>query len=197
VTTLNSLLRCDPIDLGAVAQHLDGLDHDERVRQVRSVPGGLQKRLFAAADGWRSLDMQYFVPDETPDRTFVRHYGKNSLPLFSHFEKRFARPEPGSPVMWGFNHGPMMGIVGPGHFVLRTGPSELELHVDYYSHPPDRIEGAPKLARNDKGISALVYGHMVDVLRGVSDHVSIGRAVKKGADTPNYFLLCRQDPLPS
>ena len=35
-------------------------------------------------------------------------------------------------------------------------------------------------------------GWLDDVLRGVSEHVSIGRAVKHGKDTPNYFLLCRE-----
>ena len=75
---------------------------------------------------------------------------------------------------------------------MRTGPEPGELHVDYYSTPPEALEGAPKLAPNDRGVSAAVYGHMIDVLRGVSQHVSIGRAVKKGKDTPNYFLLCRE-----
>jgi len=191
MSSFADLLRCDPIDLDAVAEHLDALPHAERVKQVREVSGGLQRKLFAAAEGFRRLDFTDYVPEATADRTFVRHYGKNSLPAFSNFEKRFARPSPGSPVMWGFNHSPMMGLVGPGHFVLRSGPGPREMHVDYYSHPPERLDGAPPLKRNDKGISTLVYGHMIDVLRGVSDHVSIGRAVKNGAETPNYFLLCR------
>ncbi len=192
MSSLSALLSCDPIDLDAVAAHLDGLSHDERVKQVRAVPGGLQKKLFAAAEGYGELDPTYYVPEETPDRTFVRHYGKNSLPLFSIFEKRFARPEPGSKVMWGFNWGPMMGIVGPGHFVLRSGPGAGEMHVDYYSIPTERLDGAPKLKKNTSGISNFVYGNMIDVVRRVSDHVTIGRAIKKGAETPNYFLLCRE-----
>lgn len=190
--TFADLLRCDPIDMDAVSAHLNALSHAERVQQVRSVSGGLQKRLFAAAQGFRDLDHEYYVPEATADGTFVRHYGKNSLPLFSIFEKRFARPEADSPVMWGYNHSSMMPLVGPGHFVLRSGPGAGEMHVDYYSTPPERLDGAPKLKANDSGISTLVYGHMIDVMRGVSDHVSIGRAVKKGAETPNYFLLCRE-----
>ncbi len=192
MSTFADLLKCDPIDLGAVAAHLDALPHEERVKQVRQVNGGLQKKLYAAALGSRELDMEYYVPKATSDRTFVRHYGKNSLPAFSHFEKRFARPSADSEVMWGFNHSSMMPVVGPGHFVLRTGPGEGEMHVDYYSVPPERIDGAPKLKSNTAGISALVYGHMIDVMRGVSDHVSIGRAIKNGAETGNYFLLCRE-----
>jgi hypothetical protein len=192
MTTFRSLLAADPIDLGAVTSHLDALSSTERVAQVRAVPGKLQSRLFAAAHDHRSLSFSDFVPADKPEREFVRHYGKNSLPLFSHFEKRFARPEPGSPVLWGFNHGPLMGVIGPGHFVMRTGPEPTELHVDYYSTPPERLDGAPPLAPNDKGISTAIYGNMIDVLRGVSEHVTIGRALKHGKETPNYFLLCRE-----
>jgi len=189
---LTDLLAADPIDLAAVSTHLDSLDSPERVTQVREVPGSQQKRLFASARGWRALSQEYYVPSDHPTRKFVRHLGKNSLPVFSHFEKRFARPEADSRVLWGYNHGPVMGLVGPGHFVMRDGPEEGEVHVDYYSLPAESIDGAPPLKANDSGISTLVYGNMIDVLRGVSEHVSIGRAIKHGKDTPNYFLLCRE-----
>ena len=192
MTSFRALLQAQPIDLDGIASHLDALSHEERVEQVRAVPGKLQGRLFAAARGYRGLDFDSFVPQDKEDRTFVRHYGKNSLPVFSVFEKRFARPKKSSPVLWGYNFGSLNPVIGPGHFVMRTGPEEGELHVDYYSIPPERLEGAPALAPNDKGVSTLIYGHMIDVLRGVSEHVTIGRAVKKGRDTPNYFLLCRE-----
>jgi hypothetical protein len=192
MATFKNLLQASDVDMNALSSHLDGLNHDDRVRQVRQVPGKLQGKLYDAADGHGELDHDYFVPGELPDGQFVRHYGKNSLPAFSIFEKRFARPHADSPVMWGYNHSSMMPLVGPGHFVLRTGPQFGEMHVDYYSVPPQRLDGAPPLARNDRGISTLVYGHMIDVLRRVSFHVTIGRAVKKGKQTPNYFLLCRE-----
>jgi hypothetical protein len=66
------------------------------------------------------------------------------------------------------------------------------MHVDYYSIPEEQLEGAPALKENTAGLQTLVYGNMIDVLRRVSAHVSIGRAVKKGKDTGNYFLLCRE-----
>jgi hypothetical protein len=190
---LTDLLASTPIDLHAVTAHLDGLDPEQRIDEVRQVPGSQQKRLFAASKGWRVLDFAYYVPTEKPERQFVRHLGKNSLPVFSHFEKRFARPTHESKVLWGFNHGPTMALIGPGHFIMREGPGEGELHVDYYSLPSERLDGAPPLKANDKGISNLVYGNMIDVLRGVSEHVSVGRAIKHGKETPNYFLLCREE----
>ena len=189
---LTELLASDPIDLSLVATHLDGLGAEQRVTEVREVPGSQQKRLFAAAADGRALSFEDYVPSDTAERKFVRHLGKNSLPVFSHFEKRFARPELGAKVLWGFNHGPTMALIGPGHFVMRDGPGEGELHVDYYSIPSERLDDAPPLKANDKGISTLVYGNMIDVLRGVSAHVSVGRAIKHGKDTNNYFLLCRE-----
>ncbi|MEE2830008.1 MAG: hypothetical protein VX498_12530 [Myxococcota bacterium] len=193
MTSFHDLLRQQELDLPEITRHLDSLGSEERIRQVRDIPGKLQAPLFDAVRGYRALDLPAFVPTDCPDRQFVRHYGKNSLPLFSIFEKRFARPGPASPVLWGFNHGALMGIIGPGHFVMRSGPLPGELHVDYYSIPSEQLEGAPNLVENDVGISTLVYGNMIDVLRGVSEHVTIGRAVKKGKDTPNYFLLCREE----
>jgi len=192
MATFRDLLAADPIDFDAVEAHLNGLGHDARVAEVRAVPGKLQRKLFAGATGRGKLVPTYFVPESVGDRQWVRHEGKNSLPLFSHFAKVFTRPAPGD-ELWGYNDSPVGGLVGPGHYILRDGPGEDEMHVDYYSVPPERVDGAPPLAPNDKGISTLVYGNMTDVLRRVSDHVTIGRAVKKGKETENYFLLCRED----
>ena len=38
-----------------------------------------------------------------------------------------------------------------------------------------------------------VFAKMIDYLRKVSKHVTIGRAYKHGEETPNYFLLSRAD----
>jgi hypothetical protein len=193
MATFKELLKTDPINIEAVSAHLDALDHDVRVQEIYAIGGGQQKRLFAAAEGQPKLGLDYFVPADKPAKTFVRHYGKNSLPAFSRFEKRFARPEEKPDQMWGFNFGPAMGLVGPGHFVLRDGSERHpEMHVDYYSLPEESFEGAPPLKENTAGISTLVYGNMIDVLRRVSEHVTIGRAIKKGKETGNYFLLCRE-----
>jgi hypothetical protein len=189
--TFHELLQAPSIDLDAVARHLDGLTHEQRVREVRQVGGRAQARLYAACGGRGGLDLDYFVPPHVPDGTIVRHFGKNSLPLFSSFEKPMARPSNGDRVLWGWNVSPVEALVGPGHFVTRVGPEPGEMYVDYYSVPPERLDGAPALKPNDAGISNIVYGNMIDVMRRVSAHVSIGRAIKKGKETGNYFLLCR------
>jgi hypothetical protein len=54
-------------------------------------------------------------------------------------------------------------------------------------------EGWPVIKPNEAGISRLVYAYMQDYLRRVSDHITIGRAYRKGKESPNYFTLCRWD----
>jgi hypothetical protein len=65
--------------------------------------------------------------------------------------------------------------------------------VDYCSLPPERPHGWPPIRSNERGLSRLVYGFLLDTLRGVSDHVTIGSAARKGRDLGSWFALCRED----
>jgi hypothetical protein len=125
----------------------------------------------------------------------VRHFGKNSLPLFTHFEKRFARPRDGASELWGYNHNSafLTAITGPGHYVTTLGDRAGEVNIDYYRVPPEQLPGMPPLASNTAFPSIFIYGNMVDVMRGISRHVTVGRAVRKGKESGNYFLLCREE----
>jgi hypothetical protein len=38
-----------------------------------------------------------------------------------------------------------------------------------------------------------VYGFLVDTLRAVSEHVTIGSAARKGKDMGSWFILCREE----
>ena len=60
--------------------------------------------------------------------------------------------------------------------------------------PGEKPGAWPPIKKNESGLGKIVYGGMVDVMRGISSHVSIGRAFRDGKFTENYFLLCRQDP---
>ena len=85
-------------------------------------------------------------------------------------------------------------VIGPGCFVAHHFADRDEVGVDYYQVPPDDAvlpDGWPRPVPNEKGLQMLVYAKMIDYLRKVSDHVTIGRAVKNGKETGNYFLLCR------
>ena len=116
-------------------------------------------------------------------------------PPHKNFEKRFCRPEDDSdPVLWGYNEGSSRPLVGPGYFICRStaGDSRGDVVVDYYQVPPSRPATWPPIERNEDGVSRMVYGHMQDFLRRVSDHVTIGRAYKHDRETPNCFTLCRE-----
>ena len=191
---LQELLSTKPIDMDAVSAHLDAMPHEERVAEVRSIGLRLQRDLFNAADGWATIDLEHFIPQKVPNKHFVKHYGKNSLPLFTHFEKHFARPVDDAKEGWGFNESGdfVKTVVGPGWFITRKGDKAGEVDIDYYRIPGRQLDGAPALKPNNSGLSYFVYGNMVDVMRKVSDHVSVGNAVKNGGRTDNYFLLTRE-----
>ncbi|MFN3198177.1 MAG: hypothetical protein ACE366_07135 [Bradymonadia bacterium] len=180
----------------AMAELLDGLDHDGRVQAIRAVGGKSQKALWQRAEG-HVAQMHDIVPPDVPPLTPVRHFGKNSLPLFSHFEKRFCRPAEDADVWWGYNHQPNAWITGPGYFFCKASEAAERgaVVVDYHHVPPAGAplpEGWPAPKPNDKGLSRPVYGFMEDYLRRVSAHVTIGRAWRHGKATGNYFILCRE-----
>jgi hypothetical protein len=180
-----------------IARVLDDMTHAERVRAIRAAGRAEQKRLYEAVAGFRALGLADAVPASVSAMTEVRHHGKNTLPAFTHFEKRFCRPtdaDPVSPaVLWGYNEGSARFLTGPGYFVLRPDVERGELLVDYWQVPPAHPAAWPPIRPNDRGLSQFVYGFMIDTLRGVSQHVTIGSAARKGKDLGSWFLLCRED----
>ena len=64
--------------------------------------------------------------------------------------------------------------------------------IDYTDVPAGHPEGWPEVRRNEIGLSQFVYGHMIDTLRRVSEHVTIGSAARKGRDLGSWFILARQ-----
>src|SRR5205085_4958369 len=119
-------------------------------------PGKLQARLFEAAAKAEPLKVDDMVPAGTPAMKTVRHYGRNSLPLFTRFEKRFCRPGAGDGKLFGYNHQTMAWITGPGCYVAYEGPGG-EVLVDYRELPDQVPEGWPKVKPNDKGLGKLVW----------------------------------------
>jgi len=185
-----------PIRMKEVAALLDGLAHDERVTWVRSAGRSEQRRLWEAAAGFLPLSLQDLVPAARKDGETVRHFGKNTLPAFTHFEKRFCRPageDPRSPrVLHGFNFQSLAWLTGPGYYVARQDPALPEVLIDYREVPREAPPGWPAL-RGNEGIPArFVYGFMVDRLRRVSEHVTIGSAARNGRDLGSWFLLTRE-----
>lgn len=189
-------LRAGSLAMESLSAWLDGLSHDERVHAIRGVGRAEQRTLYRAAEGFRPLGLAQLVPPDRGALSPVRHFGRNTLPAFTHFEKRFTRPEGEAPeapkVLWGYNHQSLAPLTGPGWFVARADPERGEVRIDYREVPPRTPPGWPEVRSNEGGISRFVYGFMVDTLRGVSQHVSIGSAARKGRDLGSWFLLCRE-----
>lgn len=197
--TPRDILGLGPIDIVDVAARLDALREDQRVAFVRALSKGDMIRLWDACEG-RVVKGADFVPAQVAARTEVIHKGKNSLPLFSEFEKRFARG-PGDNVVLGYNYNTFnWTTAGPGYFVghveasAKASDQQGVFGLDYYEVPADRDHlpaGWPTIRKNEFGLQCLIYSKMVDYMRGVSDGVTIGRAWKHGKRTSNYFVLAR------
>jgi hypothetical protein len=177
-----------------VAAYLDGLSATDRMNAVRSCGGPkIQRRLYELAAGAPPVTVDQLVPpDHAPLREVVYH-GKNSLPAFTLFQKRFCRPTPdtASDTLWGYNHTNIAWIVGPGYFLFHPIDGGAPA-IDYRFVPPAHPAGWPDVRPNDRGASFFVYRNMVDYLRRVSQHVLIGSATRDGKELGNYFLLCRE-----
>jgi hypothetical protein len=191
-----ALLREDPVKPAEVAAFLDGLAPDERVAAIRGAGRGAQRRLYAAVEGHGTVRLADLVPPSRAPLETVRHFGRNTLPLFTHFEKRFCRP-PGQDAaapaeLWGFNFQRLQPVTGPGYFVAREDAPRGEVLIDYTRVPATAPPGWPAPRRNEAGPSRFVYGFMVDRLRRVSEHVTIGSAARHGREMGSWFLLCRE-----
>ena len=180
----------------ALARFLDECSHEERVQVIRSLGRSQQRSLWEAVDGFAPVRLSELVPASTPELSQVRHYGKNTLPAFTHFEKRFCRL-PGVDAenpdrLAGFNFQTMAPVTGPGYFVALPSPDRDEVLVDYRVLPEAHPADWPQVRSNEKGLSRYVYGFMVDTLRRVSQHVTVGSAARKGKDMGSWFVLCQE-----
>jgi hypothetical protein len=193
---LDGLLRTGSFDIEDVGRRLDQLHPAARLTAVRSLGGRAQAELFDAAKGVRKLRLEDLVPFKTLALQEVVHEGKNSLLAFTHFAKVFCRPKHGEArELWGYNRNSKLveRAVGPGYYVAYEGPGE-EVLVDYTRSPKGKLSHWPEILGNEERLSRFVYAGMIDALRGVSEHVTIGRAIRNGKVADNWFVLCRQDP---
>jgi hypothetical protein len=186
------------VDLPGLARWLDGLDDGARAAATRRMTGRQQASLFEAAKGFRPVTLEHFVPAGVAPLAPVIHAGKNSLPMFSAFDKPFCRPASVRDQLWGYNQNPglIQPVTGPGYFVCYA-IDPFELLIDYTQVPPSDPSalprGWPPVMPNSAGFSRFIYGGAKDTMRGVSAHVSIGRVARGRRPTDNWFVLCRRD----
>lgn len=183
------------IDLERLTEILDGLGHEGRVHTIGTWTKYQQAAIFEAAKGYRKLDLDALVPSDVGPLVEVIHDGKNTLPVFSRFQKRFIKLEGEDITVAGYNHHSMEAFTGPGYFGVTRGDGvhEGELVIDYEKLPRTKPDRWPEIRKNDGGIAGLVNGGMVDYLRGLSSHVTIGVAYKNGTHRRQWFTLVRQE----
>jgi len=196
---LVSRLHDATIDRVTIAAFLDGLAPPQRVAAVRALGRREQRRLYDAVEHFLPLELADLVPASVADLAQVRHFGRNTLPAFTLFEKRFCRPRGGDPrkpdALYGYNFQTLSPLTGPGYFVARAVPGRPEVDIDYRELPPEHPDAWPAIRSNERGLGRLVYGFMVDTLRRVSEHVTIGSAARNGKPLGSWFVLCREDPI--
>lgn len=181
------------VNLERLAEILDGLGHEGRVHTIRHWKKKTQAEIYEAVKGKKPVDLDFLVPSSIGPLVEVIHDGMNTLPTFTHFQKRFVKLDPGAHddfKVAGYNHQTMSPVTGPGYFVVEagTGEHEGELAIDYTKIPKNKPASWPDIKTN-----GLVYGGMIDYLRRISEHVSIGRATKGGKEMDAWFALCRKD----
>ncbi len=185
----------DLLDRGApiadIAAALHALDPDARRAAVIGLGRGHQRALYERAATAAPLTLHDLVPADVPDLQPVPHRGWNTLPV-PRFGKRFTKwmtRSRGEVV--GYNDSPFGWLIGPGYFVIAEHQGALV--VDYYRVPSGPVpEGWPWVRPNWLGLQLFVYGHTRDVLRRVSEHVSIGAAYKYGIPVGSWFVLVRE-----
>lgn len=179
-------------ELAALSAQLDNATHAQRLAWAYTLDEKAQLALYALAKG-QPLDLDDVVGK---DGAVMIHHGRNGMPIFNRFQKRFARL--GNTVV-GYNHNDTIGkpffhplmkrLIGPGHYTTYEAPDGDGLWIDYRMIPEQQHPEYPPLIDNEHGTRALVFGNMVDVLRRASRHVFIGNAYKD--KSPARTLMAR------
>ena len=80
--------------------------------------------------------------------------------------------------------------VGANHIPAPSSP-----YVDYTKLPKNKVASWPEVVPHGGLLGGVVWGNMMDYMRRVSAHVSIGRAHRGNPRKPtnDYFTLVRKD----
>jgi hypothetical protein len=184
------------LDLPRLSKDLNEIGHAARVWSVRQWTRANMATLWEAAKGFRPVALDDFVPPNIPPLVQVIHDGKNSLPAHTIFQKRFCRSSDAGAedILLGYNYQSLSPVTGPGYYVAHASTEPGEVDIDYTMLPKEKPAEWPEIVGNDQRLGRFVYYGMVDVMRGLSPDVSIGRARKKGNWVDAWFVLVRQDP---
>ncbi len=174
-------------DIHTLSTALDGATQEQRLAWHGRLPGNQLAVLYDLAEGQKlSVEEMHGADGEA-----IIHQGMNSMALFRSFQKRMALHEG---QLKGFNHQPWAWLVGDGTFIVVPSPDVPgELHFDYTRLPDSGYPDFPPIKDNTAGLSRFVYGNMIDIVRRVSQHITIGKAYRNGEPAGQYFVLCRRE----
>jgi len=185
-------------EIDVIASQFDGLDHAGRMREIVALSAKDMARLYDLSAGRGCVLTGDYVPANKPPLTEVIHWGRNSLPAFRTFQKRFCWPSRGHvpKVALGYNEQSTAVFTGPGYFTAREDKGEggvPTVVIDYKLLPNEKAESWPKILPNTAKLSRFIYNGMQDWMWKVSNHVTIGRARKDSGWMDAWFILCRED----
>jgi hypothetical protein len=185
------------LDLPRLSKDLDELGAPARVWATRQWGRDIQAKLYEAAKGFRPVTLDDYVPADVGAHVQVITHGTNTLPAHNVFQKRFAKPLEGKDQLIGYNFQSLSPFSGPGYYVAHPASDAGEVDIDYTMAPTEKLEAWPPIIPNSAKLGRFIYYGMVDVMRGISSHVSIGRARKKSGWMDAWFILVREDPQPA
>ncbi|HEX9296183.1 MAG TPA: hypothetical protein VF881_10115 [Polyangiaceae bacterium] len=178
-----------------IAHVLDDVAEHARLKSVMDLGRRELSALYEAAADNPPLTLDHFVPAGIAPLTEVIHEGKNSLGMFTRFQKRFCLPDRPTDrkELWGYNEQSLRLWTGPGYFVAYE-PSEGGVLIDYTRLPTGKPDAWPPILSNSARLSRFIYNGTQDMMRSVSRHVSIGRARRGTKVMDAWFVLVRRDP---
>jgi hypothetical protein len=200
-----SVLLEPTIDLPHIARVLNELGHSGRLDTLRAWSRSQRASLYDAALGFSPIGLEHFVPKAIGAMIEVIHDAKSGS---GSFQKCFCRPAPrdenGGEELWGYSRREWQTWTGPGYFVAHTADTPGEVVIDYTrvprgllqeedGGPPSEPKGWPQVLPSSARLGRFVDPGTVDVMRGLSKHVSIGRARRGDRAIDHWIVLCRED----
>jgi hypothetical protein len=174
-------------DIHTLSTALDGAGQEQRLAWLQRLAGKQLPMLYELAAG-QTLKIEELHGEEGQ---VVIHQGMNSMAMFRSFQKRMVLHDG---QVKGHNHQPWAWLVGDGTFIVVPSPEvEGELWLDYTRLPDSGFPDFPPVKDNMAGLSRFAYGGMIDVVRRVSAHVTIGKAFIGDKPRGQYFALCRRE----
>jgi hypothetical protein len=179
--TLAALLSSPKPTIVAIGSHLDRLDPVARRTECLALSAAQQKQLWQLASAAPGQPQALLSGAEQ-----AVYSGRNTLKMFTRFEKRFARS---GDEVFGYNHHALSPLIGPGYFTVADKAHGLVF--DYAHLPASAPAGWPRVKPNTRGLARAVYGGLIDDVIWVSRDVLIGSARRGDAPLDSYFILAR------